>query len=84
MTLLTACSLPHRLSNLSAKSTSFAVAGSSSRLFVGSIAMTVKGMTDTNKLPPTNHLESELNLQASSELKNPTLAKETCVTVALW
>jgi hypothetical protein len=53
-------------------------------LFVGSIASAVKGMTATSKLPPTNHLESEFNLQAASALKKPALAKETCVTVALW
>ena len=83
-TLRTACSLPHRLNNLSAKSGSFAVAGSRSCLFVGSITRAVKGMTDTSKPPPINHLESDLNFQAASALKKPTLAKVTCVTVALW
>jgi len=44
----------------------------------------VKGMIDTSNPPPINHLESSLNFQATSALKKPTLAKETCVTVALW
>src|SRR5215203_2040279 len=83
-TLLSACSLPHRANNLSASSRSFAVAGSSNCLFVGSIATAVKGMTDTSNPPPINHLVSSLNLQATSALKKPTLAKETCVTAALW
>ena len=41
-------------------------------------------MTDTSNPPPINHLESDLNLQATNALKKPILAKETCVTVALW
>ncbi len=63
---------------------SFAVAGSSSLLLVGSIAKAVKGTTETSNPPPTSHLESDLSLQATNALRKPKPAKETCVTVALW
>ena len=81
--LLTACSFPQRVSSFSARSKSFAVAGSSNFLFVGSITRAVKGMTDTSNPPPISHLASDLDLQATSALKKPATAKETCVTVAL-
>ena len=82
-TLLTACSLPQRVSSLSARSRSFAVSGSSNFLFVGSITRAVKGTTDTSNPPPNSHLASDLDLHAIKALKKPATAKETCVTVAL-
>jgi hypothetical protein len=82
--LLTACSLPQRVSRFSARAKSLAVSGSSNCLFVGSIARAVKGMTDTSNPPLISHLGSDLSRHATNALKKPALAKKTCVTVALW
>jgi hypothetical protein len=45
--------------------------------------MAVKGTTDASNPPPSSHLASDLDLQATSVLKKPAIANETCVTVAL-